>query len=55
MPSLHGAHTLADAPVADEYVPTAQLLHVADEFAPVTVENVPAEHAVHAVEPGTRL
>jgi hypothetical protein len=55
MPPLHGAHTLVDAPVADENVPTEQLLHVADEFAPVTVENVPAEHTVHPVEPGAEL
>jgi hypothetical protein len=55
MPSLQGVHALVEAPGAQEYVPTGQLLHVADEFAPATVENVPATHAVHTVERGAEL
>ena len=55
MPALHCAHVLVDAPTAEEYVPTGQALHVNDMFAPRMVENVPATHGSHDVEPADLL
>jgi len=43
--------THALAPAAPEYVPATQLMHVTEEFAPVSAEYVPAMQLAHALAP----